>query len=87
MAGLLALKGLSYTAFNFSALSVDTSHLPPSASGDQLQNLTINVKVTATNTGAVAGSTPVMAAYSKQTHGVGPTSCLPISSQLAFSAH
>ena len=66
---------------------MDTSHLPPSASGDQLQNLTINVKVTATNTGAVAGSTPVMVAYSKQTHGVGPASCLPISSQLAFSAH
>ena len=38
--------------------------------GDALENLTIGVSVTVSNTGDVAGSTPVIVAYSKQTHGV-----------------
>jgi beta-glucosidase len=63
--------GLSYTTFNFSSLSVDTGAIPAGPiNGDALENLTITVKVTATNTGAVAGAVPVMAVYTKQTRGV-----------------
>jgi hypothetical protein len=48
--------GLSYTSFNFSALAVDTSGLPAhGANGDALENLTVTVKVTATNVGQRAG--------------------------------
>jgi hypothetical protein len=66
--------GLSYTTFNFSALAVDVSDVPPSISGgvngDKLANFSVAISVLVTNTGSVAGSTPVMAVYSKLTHGV-----------------
>ncbi len=66
--------GLSYTTFNFSALAVDVSDVPPPISGgvngDKLANFSVAISVLVTNTGAVAGSTPVMAVYSKLTHGV-----------------
>jgi beta-glucosidase len=63
--------GLSYTSFNFSNLGVEgIDALPASANGDALENLTVVVKVTATNTGTVGGSVPVMAVYTKQTRGV-----------------
>jgi hypothetical protein len=58
-----------YTSFNFSALSVDTTGLPTDgAHGDTLENLTVTVKVTVSNTGSCAGSTPVMVAYVFSTH-------------------
>ena len=37
---------------------------------DKLANFSVAISVLVTNTGAVAGSTPVMAVYSKLTHGV-----------------
>ena len=52
---------------------MDTSTLPSSAAavnGDALANSTVSVKITATNTGTVAGDTAIMAVYTKQTRGV-----------------
>ena len=66
--------GLSYTTFNFSNLAVDVSGVPPpvpgGVNGDKLANSSVIISVLVTNTGSVAGSTPVMAVYSKLTHGV-----------------
>lgn len=66
--------GLSYTTFNFSSIAVDVSGvpspIPAGVNGDKLANSSVVISVLVTNTGSVAGSTPVMAVYSKLTHGV-----------------
>ena len=62
--------GLTYTSFNFSDVKVDTTSLPPTASGDVLEHLTLTMTVTVTNTRMRSGSTAVMAVYTKRTRGV-----------------
>lgn len=70
MSCIILLLSVADTTFNFTDLTVATDHLPAAATGDALANLTVSVSVTVANTGTVAGATPVMVAYSKQTRHV-----------------